>query len=246
MCLMRIPNYFFLAFALFFMNLSSGNTQAIPVPEKDNGGMGYFSLGYHMMNTGNLNDLLQVYDYPDLPGEMISIGGGGHGFVGEWVVGGHGHSFMNRPQSNETYDLSISGGYGFVDVGYVVNTRPGWDLYPLLGVGFGGFMLDISEDQPAIFNELLEEPETSMQVGKGGFLLDLSLNATYLFDFTENYFTRNGLVLGLQVGYVLDPFENQWKINGNDVTNGPDMDMGGPYLRLKIGGGGFNYPEEPE
>jgi hypothetical protein len=221
---------------------SSGQDEMILMNDKY-GGAGYFMPGASMLNVNNLNAMLNNAGYPSLSGNLISYGGGGHGVWNRWVIGGHGHSLVGTPENSNNYTLDLAGGMGFIDFGYTLFTRPKMDIYPLLGIGLGGITLDIAEDTPQDFMDLLNNPDSGTEISQGGFLLDFSINATYLIDMADLPFEREGLIIGLQGGYVLDPTDNTWYMNGNEVSNGPVMNMSGPYLRLLVGGGGFNYPE---
>ena len=53
----------------------------------------------------------------------------------------------------------------------------------------------------------------------------------------ENEKEESGLVLGVRLGYTLDPFGGGW----GDVSGGSDIGFRGAYIKLVIGGGGISY-----
>lgn len=215
--------------------------QSVPVAQKKYGGIGYFSVDYAALNVDNLNTSLTAFGYPELSQSMISLGGGGYGIMGRWVVGGHGHTLLGPREDYQSYEMGLTMGYGFLNLGYAIFTSPVIDVFPMVGFGTGGLSLDITWDEPADFNDLLNNPQTSTEIAYEGFLLELGINGSILLNRSEDPFSMGGLTVGIQAGWVLDPFDNEWQINGNEVSNAPDMGMGGPYIRLIIGGGGYAY-----
>lgn len=222
---------------------TSAISQPVPESQKKYGGLGYFAVGYSSLNVNDLNASLVSFGYPEVSNNMVSFGGGGHGMMGRWMFGGHGHSLYGPREDYETYELGLAMGYGFVNLGYAAFSSQTIDVIPMLGIGSGGMTLDIEWDEPTDFEELLDDPQKSTKITKDGFLLEVGVTTTFLLNTSDNPLNRGGLAIGIQAGWVLDPFENEWTINDNDVDNSPDLGMGGPYIRLLIGGGGFNYPE---
>jgi hypothetical protein len=49
---------------------------------------------------------------------------------------------------------------------------------------------------------------------------------------------ETGLVFGIRFGYVFMPAQSAWRLNSTRVAAGPDVGLGGPYVRFVVGGGG--------
>ena len=204
------------------------------------GGMGYFMSSLNYIDLDKLNSDLKNYSYPELSSCFWAIGGGGHGIIrNKIIIGGEGYALMGDEVSNNTYEVSISGGYGFFDVGYIVYSAKTFRIYPLIGLGAGGLDLEIVKKESSLsFDDTLKSPQRIADLSTGAFLLNLALGADYLLPFAEDKAGRGGLVLGIRVGYIFAPYKSDWEMEGLDISDGPELGITGPYLRIIIGGGG--------
>ena len=133
------------------------------------------------------------------------------------------------------------GGYGCFDIRYLVYSKKGLNVYPLLGLGGGGLSFKVAEVSTPSFADLLENPKRNVELNYGGFLVNVSLGVDYLIKFAEDETGAGGLIIGFQAGYMLAPFTHDWKIDKNDVTGGPDIGFNGPYVKIMFGGGGMSF-----
>lgn len=199
--------------------------------DRSPGGAGFFAIGTNVADTGPLNDRLRAAGYPTFDSALLSVGGGGYGVVGRRImVGGEGHGLTSTTKGFSGRDVSVAGGYGLFTLGYLTRPLPAVRAYPQLGVGFGALTLDISSDgQAGTFDEVLQDPERSAQLNRASFLGSLGAGAEY---------ATSGFRVGLQAGYVFALASSDWQLDDDTLNAGPDASMGGPYVRLIVGGGG--------
>ncbi len=201
------------------------------------GGMGYFMVGNSILDMSALNSKLQSKGYPTFSNNFISLGGGGHGIVGKFTVGGEGHGFLGDEVSRENYTVSIGGGYGFFNLGYILYQGKSIIIYPIIGFGGGALTLGvIDRSSSSSFDDALDNPKGKSELTTGGFLMNLALSSDYLFSFSSDKI--GGMLIGIRIGYVFSPLKSGWEMNGKDIS-GPNVNFSGPYVKLLIGGGNY-------
>jgi hypothetical protein len=208
--------------------------------EHDNGGKGYFAIGWSALDLGPLNDVLQANGYRRFTEDFLSLGGGGYGVLGRFVIGGQGHGYLGEGRDvalgGQNFRSEVSAGMGFVDLGWVLWSSNGWALTPLVGLGGGGLTLQIDALSAPTFGEVLAQPGHRSKLSTGGFLIDLGASFDFLLRRDDGE-RRSGPLFGLRAGWVLSPIEGGWELEGRDIAGGPDLGVSGPYVRILLGGG---------
>ncbi len=201
------------------------------------GGAGYFAIGTNVLGIGALNDRLESVGYPTFGSAFLSLGGGGYGIVGGRVLlGGEGHGLIRPSQSVGGRDVSVGGGYGLATLGYLAVSQSNGRVYPQVGLGAGGFTVDLGSAGTATeFDEVLDDPNRRAELSRGSLLVSLALNATYEFSTSKE---AGGFRVGLQAGYLFAPYSSDWQLDEDTLADGPDAGFDGPFIRLLIGGGG--------
>lgn len=206
------------------------------------GGMGYSIMGTGTIDISALNSKLESESYNAMSDKFFSVGGGGHIIRNNGlIIGGEGHALLGDEATSGNYKNSVYIGYGFLDLGYIIYSLQELRFYPLLGIGFGGMTLKITEKLTSLsFNEVLNDPERKVELTTGGFLLNLAIGIDYLLKFGENKKEKGGLVLGIRAGYTFTPVKGEWMMDELEISGAPKIGITGPYIRFIIGGGGFN------
>ena len=225
--------------SILFANNSQ--SQGLVQHAREGGGMGYFMFGWSTLDIEALNSRLESKGYSSMSDNFFSFGGGGHGIIkNRVIIGGEGHGLLVEEVTSGNYKNSVNVGYGFFNVGYIVYTKKQLRLYPLLGLGGGGMNLKIREKPVSLsFDDILNDPERSVELSTGGFLLSFAVGMDYLLILGKDEEEKGGLVFGLRAGYILSPFKSGWKMDEIEISGAPDMDITGPFIRLMFGGGGF-------
>jgi hypothetical protein len=215
--------------------------------DEDEPGGGYFQAGYMELDLDDLNGALVGAGYPALDNSFWTLGGGGYGMKGRFLLGGEGHGLIGSDETTAdgARQLGIGGGYGLFRIGYLAYSIEGLEVLPMIGVGGGGMSLSIIERSAPTFDDILLDPLRSARVSTGMFLLDASLMLSYRVptgedeeDGDDDEESGGGLLVGLQGGYTFAPGEPSWRLDGlNSVAGGPELKIEGFYIRLSIGGG---------
>src|SRR5262249_20763995 len=93
---------------------------------------------------------------------------------------------------------------------------------------------------PKTFNDALLPPFHENTIDTGGLLLEAALGAD-LFHFREEGSGAGGPMIGVRVGWMFQPTSTTWSSHDVNLAGGPDVRMGGPFVKLVLGGGGFSW-----
>lgn len=208
--------------------------------------IGYVAAGVSGLGTGELDDRLAARGYPTFGRTAAAVAIGAYLLLdGGVMLGGEWNGLITDAQTHQGRDVGLGGGYGTLGVGYSVALSPRVRVYPRLGLGGGGMGLWVERDGDAVgFDEALADPElygapdsgggtgSELIMNRDGAVLDLGGGAEFL----PGGWGR-GLLIGLRLGYLVAPFSGDWRLDERQVTGGPASTIGGPYIRVVIGGG---------
>jgi hypothetical protein len=111
---------------------------------------------------------------------VYSAGGGGHSITNRWILGGEGHSAFG-PEN--------AGGYGFLNIGYLLLKENSFLVYPLLGLGGGAMTSTVGSS-----------------VSKCALL-----NPAVAVDFLIPVTGGSGVLVGLHGGYTFTVYTSTFK-----------------------------------
>ena len=224
--------------SLFFLNAFLSTGYAKCKKSEKGPGIGYFTIGAASVDLSNLNAALRTAGYPKLRNRFFSFGGGGLSFVNNLVMGGEGSGLFNTGVTGNGNKISLNGGYGMFEIGYILLSTKKTSLYPLLGIGGGGLNLRITEENlSANFSEFLKHPTGNVQFSSGAFLIDLGFGGYRLLRAKEKKGRVGGFLVGFRMGYLVALFGQNWKLQDVSVLNAPKTSFSGPYFMVTIGGG---------
>jgi len=212
-----------------------------PAGTKIYGGSGYFMTGYSRMDPAALNARFSEQGLPALPEGGWFLGGGGHYIFRNLILGGEGGGVISSPATGPRYNVTSSGGYGFLNVGYVVLSRGSILAYPLVGAGGGGMSVLITDRTglPDSFDALLRDPVHQSLLMHGGFMMNFSVGIDWFVGGGQEGSGTGGWLVGLKAGYLLDTADDNWMLDDRKLTGAPAAGMSGFYVRITLGGGGF-------
>lgn len=236
-----------MAVGVLALTLGPGASDAAAQQRASGGAViGYVAAGVSAIGTGELDDRLAALGYPAIGRTATGIAIGAYLLLESGVMlGGEWNGLITDAQTHEGRDVGLGGGYGTLGVGYAVDLSPRVRVYPRLGVGGGGMGLWVERDGEAVgFDDALADPElhapphgpgdpgSELVLNRDGAVLDLGGGAELL----PGGWGR-GLLIGLRLGYLVAPFSGEWRLDERRVTGGPAATIGGPYVRVTIGGG---------
>ncbi len=205
-------------------------------PDFDRGGAGFLALGFRWTDLDPLAPALARAGFGPMAGRWVSLGGGGWGVRGRLLLGGEVHGLLDRRPTADGREARLSGGYGFFDLGYVLARTSAGQAYGLVGLGGGRWSLRVQEaGRIPDFPDVLRRPSGSVRLTTGGFLLQAALGLDARVPVVRRPHYRGDLLLGLRVGYVWQPGEGAWRLEGTPVVGGPDLRLTGPSVRLVLG-----------
>jgi len=201
---------------------------------KLNGGFGHGSFTIQQININGLNNLLTAQGYGKINPYQMSWGGGGNFAIKNFLIGGEGAGFVGSRVSNNSNSIDFTGGYGHFNFGYIIYSGKRSVLYPMLGIGGGGFSILVNQkNQNNNFEDQINSPAGGVIMDAGGLLLNAQIAYQYFICGHE----KEGFFIGLKTGYRYSP--GQWKmsVNGNELNNAPRINMNGFYATIILGGG---------
>ena len=199
----------------------------------------YVMAGQNMLSLNELNNFLIQRDFPAGVENYFTFGIGGHVIHNKFVVGIEIQRFVEKKRiTAKEFNTSILGSYSILNVGYLLYSKKGLMMYPLLGIGLGRLKLRICENNIHSFEDI-----NSYQKGSDskttGFLTNIGFALDYFFNFKEKKKGKNRLVVGVRLGYIYSAIRSDWSVNHIHVDDGPVTGLGGPYVRVVIGLGGW-------
>ena len=208
------------------------------------GGSGYVSAGLGFFDFGSINDRLVANEIPKIPQVSNSLGGGGHLMVGKFVIGTSGQLYTPKKFQFDTIKLDVRAGYGFFEMGYMALTTPRVQLYPVIGIGAGGYTINVAiADTNLTFDELLLDPKRGIKLKSGGMLLNACLNLDFFLNKHDGPLPY-GLLTGLEVGYTYMPKVKVWEVADEPIKESPKTNLNTFYVRVKLGARGFKFREK--
>lgn len=218
--------------------ISSGET--VCAEEQKHDYKGYFMIGGSALDIDALNSSLGQKGYSEFSDSFISFGGGGFvevsdkfllGIEGQFLIGGKESSVIG----GDNYSSRIIGGYGFINTGYLVYSSDSLDLFPILGIGFGGMGYNIVQTS---FDNIHDNPRGNPFLATYSFLLNFAIGTDYKIKLSGNDAEEKYFTLGLRGGYAFAPFNSSWYQDEFRLSGAPDGGISGPYFCLTIGGAG--------
>ena len=210
---------------------ADGGAQSAATDGEARSGGGFFSVGVHHAGIGDLNRQLGGAGYPEFGRAMLSIGGGGYGLrAGRLMLGGEGYGLITGENAVDGRSVSLQGGYGFFNVGYLTELSPELAVYPMVGLGGGGVSLSIGpRGVPDSFDEVVTDPNRQVRMQRGGLLLSLGAGVEYALG------GGDGMTVGVRAGYVIEPYSISWRMDGSVLGAGPNASTSGPFVRVTLG-----------
>ena len=198
----------------------------------------FFSMGTTFSDYDDLNSSLSQFGYPELSENTFIIGGSSFKIMKKFIHGAEIHAIMGDRAEGNNYEVSLKGISGKLNFGYILFEPGNFDLFPHIGVGASSLVLNMERNiGQASFNDIIQDPDDGAELYRAGFIADIGINLHYSFDFMKNKERMGDIVLGFSAGYMFDPFNRDWIVNGDKLTNGPDLNHNNIYVKIIIGKG---------
>ena len=225
---------------LFIFSITGTDSQCHGDENGKRSGRGYVILEMNHADIQNLNTALHSSGYALFSENISGIGMGGHNIWRNKIVfEGYAAWYYSRnihpTIDNIKYTSSLSGMLGCYNIGYLLYTHSNRNLnvFPLLGLAFGGMKMTLNEREKRSFNDILEHPRESETDTGMMFLFNISLGVDKLFITKTEKNSEKGLGAGIRLGYRYCFYNQDWP----GVTDSPEISFAGPYVSLTLGGG---------
>ncbi len=177
--------------------------------------------------------------FPQLSGDFLSIGGDGYFMYENFVIGGGGQGLIGEELIHQGQITRIGGGMGFFHFGYDFVHKETLKVYPLIGIGGGGFTMEFStlgqQSKSEVLQKNTDGSYLQSNISFGSVMLDLGVG----LDFFPESGTDSSPRLGIRLGYQFAPSHGDFRYGGGRITGADLYSLSGYYFRIIIGGGGF-------
>jgi hypothetical protein len=225
----------------FLMALTCSYAQENTSNKTRSMGGGGFTIGYGNMDVSKLQ-IFAPAGTPKFGNDMMVIGGTGHGIMNNFVIGGSGFGIVGDVMKSDSVRVSMGGGLGTFDFGYVIINKEKLKLFPMLGIGGGGFGVQMTRTKSLSAAQVSSNPAQEINVNQGGMVADISINLNVIphLNYDEKSKSYGGFMTGLKVGFVYGLPRSDWRYSGGDITGGPRFGINMWYVKLVIGGFGMD------
>lgn len=224
---------------------------SLPAQEKASkyvtGGFGHFYQGPCYYAPSALLDYLGKTEVMNttLQHRMGTMAGGeGAALLGDFMIGGGGfaETALRTITDSARTQLYVNGGY--FRFGYVFANCNSNLAYAYGGIGWGS--LSVHFDNFTKESGIAFDKNHALTPGRReDYRLDMNfydfgLSFKHVFDKREN--AHGGFMVGLDLGTFITQATSEWSNEADDLVFGPPVPRMAfnPYLRITIGGGGFN------
>ncbi len=205
------------------------------------GGLGYFQPGVTFRMPNDLGTELNGFLREREDYQQVGLLLGGGGFVkvlNKLIVGGGGTALLYPQVEGSTSIVKLAGGGGGLNLGYVLYEKPNWLGYPFIGIGGFAYAMEV-ENFGSLVNQghFYIPPGETLMINSELIYLDVGVNLFRLLFASGD----GGPALGVSVGYMQKIYGTVWETDeGYNLDNLSDPQLSNFYLKLSLGGGGFN------
>jgi len=217
------------------------NLMAQPADKKSmEMGGGGFNIGYGYMDVSKLNVFIPE-NTSKFKNSMLLVGGSGHIIIENFVIGGSGFGIIGDEIKTDSFKVNLNGGLGTFDVGYVLINKKRLKFYPMLGIGRGGFGLQILSNKNLSIDHVVKNPGQEINISQSNFVADVSLNLDIIpfLKYNELENSYGGFMTGIKIGYIYSLPSSDWEYAGGDINGGPNFGYKMFYFKLILGGFGY-------
>jgi hypothetical protein len=200
-----------------------------------------FGIGYLHTDLGNINTFLSAYGYKPVSEDFITLSFSPSFFVNRFVFRGeYTWQLPVMRQQSENIQTTFGGRHTAMSIGYVIVQRPGFRLYPYIGINAFTSQLRVREKTSAAsLDDLVNNQQRTFHLGYSNASLDIGFQFDKLISLKNRRWdcpqNARFMTLGLRVGYLYGPGTVKGRFNGSVIEGAPAYSPNGPYIKLVIG-----------
>jgi hypothetical protein len=200
-----------------------------------------FAIGYLHTDLSNINGFLSSYGYKPLQDDIITLSLGTAFSVNRFIFRPEfTWQFPVTRHEAENVTSTFSGRHVAVSVGYLLIQKPGFRLFPYVGLDAFSSRLVVRENTPvANVDDLVDHKQRGFYLAYSNAALDFGFQVDKMISLKNKRWdcpqNAKYMTLGLRVGYLLGPGTVYGRFNGQTVEGAPSYSPNGPYIKLVIG-----------
>ena len=195
------------------------------------------SLGYGYMDVSKLH-VFVADDISKFSKHHFMVGATAFATRKHFVYGLTGFAITGDLINSDSINISLNGGVGTFDFGYLILDRKKINIYPMIGIGGSGYGLHVVKNKDVSVSHISKNPDQEINISKGGFVADLSLNINIIPPYNEKNNSNSGIMTGVKLGYIYSLPSTDWRFSGADIIGGPSFGLSMVYIKIILGGFG--------
>ena len=193
----------------------------------------YINAGFTTNGASNLNSVLTEFGYSRLEKGYMAYGGGWNFIRSRWLFG--------FDADFSTGDgLTTSGNNGFfsgaisINGGMVLLRKSDWLAFSQFGFGFKSVTTTLSRNTRDIdFDDILLDPGISETIRCDNGIARLTIGLQKSISAINE---KSSIFVSVATGADFSIGHTSWRINTTNGAKGPEVDLGGFFLRFSVGG----------
>lgn len=237
-----------LTFSLFWMPALAqeddgwgdfGDDEEVVEKGKISGGILHIPFSFLNSSQGPLAQSLVGQGYPAPSDEVLSWGSDITVVVRNFVLSFGTQRNFAQSLSNGTYSMELNHQQTELGLGHLLYAKRGFLLYPRALFGWTNQNFEVvAQNGSGSFDNGVQGGFLGSEMDRKSYYLGADVGADYMFGYDET--SGAGLCLGLRVGYQHQITSGDWTSYGRPVTDGPDLDLSGLFVRFSIGFAGWH------
>ncbi len=154
------------------------------------------------------------------------------------TVGGNGMAMLYPSVQGEESTVTLIGGGGGFNVGWILYERGPMFGFPFIGIGGFGYNMEV-ENEGSLVNQgrFFIPPGETLKINGELIYVDIGVQILRFIAGDSN----GGPVVGITAGFMQKITGTTWETDeGFNLTNLSNPEMSMAYIKICIGGGGFN------
>jgi hypothetical protein len=200
-----------------------------------------FGVGYLKTDLKNINNFLSTYGYRPVSEDIVTLSFSPSFFVNRFVFRGE-YTLqlpVTRPQSDNS-TATFRGRHTSASIGYVVLQKPGFRIYPFVGINAFTSQLVVRERTSAsTLNQLVNNQQRAFHLVYSNASMDLGVQFDKLVSLKNRRWdcpqNSRFMTIGVRAGYLIGPGKVKGRFNGTAIEGAPSYAPNGPYVKLVIG-----------
>jgi len=237
---MKTKSILFLIF-MFIVFASLGQDSVMTTISKNRYVNLDFGVGYMHTDLGSINGFLSTYGYKPMSEGAVTLSVAPSFFFSRFVFRGEfTWQFPQQMPQGENFNSTFGGRHIAASVGYLLINKPGYRLYPYVGISSYGSHVAVRE-KTSVSNvdDLVNNQARGFHLGYSNAALDFGVQFDKLISLQNGRWdcpqSSRYMTVGLRVGYLYGPGPVKGRFNGQVVEGAPSYSPNGPYVKLVFG-----------